>query len=118
MDTKSRARPIGSFVGNQVKDRLEQIASGLLSNYPVCCIVWFLLRQEVLSERLWKDKAFYHWWTTNIWPIENRGVCLHIRCPYHLVKQKNPIYYECKKCGWEQLEEKKCKRCNMKGEPK
>jgi hypothetical protein len=64
------------------------IQEGILSNYPVCCIAWFLFREDTIMPFSVKNEKFWLWYSKNF--LRKNKNTQHIQCPYHQVIQKNP----------------------------
>lgn len=97
---------------------LVWFSHGILSNYPICCVLSFnfkMLRKYFLpiSTVGFEDRFLGHLYNPN-------GPICHHACSYHLIKtamgKYNIEYYRCNRCGDEQLNNliNICKKCNRK----
>jgi hypothetical protein len=83
----------------------QHIADGLLSGFPICCIVWFVLRHPLFQKKWFRrlEEKYWSWGNKNV---------SHIQCPYHRFFEKKPTYYICTPCDWYQRDFQKCLVCN------
>lgn len=91
----------------------KEFIAGILSSYPICCILWYLMRSKILYHLvLPRGIEFYK--KVAIYEKEHfRNKTRHIQCPLHTTIQKNPKYHRCKECNWVQLESDKCNVCEL-----
>jgi hypothetical protein len=85
------------------------IQEGVLSNFPICCIAWYLVREDTLFLLMKKNDRLWEWYYKKIFQKKNK--VRHIQCPVHWISKKKPVYFKCNKCRWVQLEGEECLKC-------
>jgi hypothetical protein len=87
---------------------IDHIDQGIKSGYPICCIVWFLLRTAFshFIIRITNKQPWYYGQPA-------RGNVQHVQCPVcNLITNKDKLkYYYCKKRDWIQYKKEICSLC-------
>lgn len=86
----------------------EAIDYGTKSNYPACCIFWYVVRNYILFRSKNTSRFLKYQKIEQKYQRHHR----HVLCPYHLfVDKSEPIYFFCKECDWQQYNKSKCNLC-------
>lgn len=83
---------------------------GRKSNYPPCCIAWFILKIQAYKLMIHYKFKFKFLNEPAFKAVKRQHAC----CIYHFVKAMiiRPVYFRCGRCNWQQLGPwKGCRKC-------